>query len=147
MLVCGGTRKSCSEKTLPRARYLAINEEKIDESKETKVTLLKKAQTAFDKIQATYATEDARCSAIYKLFKRASKAIAAQHLIDLIDQRFENKTLDASTLRGLLPTYVVHSIEYATGGAALTTTSSPAHALVVPAAPACSADPLEEVAE
>ena len=86
-------------------------------------------------------------TAIYKLFKRASKAIAAQHLIDLIDQRFENKTLDATTLRGLLPTYVVHAIEYATGGAALTTTSSPAHTLVVSAAPAGSADPLEEVAE
>lgn len=134
-------------KEIHHAAYLAINEEKIDENKETKVTLLKKAQTAFDKIQTTHATEDARCSAIYKLFKRASKAIAAQHLIDLIDQRFDNKTLDASTLRGLLPTYVVHAIEYATGGAALTTTSSPAHALVVPAAPAGSADPLEEVAE
>lgn len=134
-------------KEVHHAAYLAINEEKIDEGKETRVTLLKKAQTAFDKIQTTYANEDARCSAIYKLFKRASKAIAAQHLIDLIDQRFENKTLDATTLRGLLPTYVVHAIEYATGGAALTTTSSTTHALVVSVAPAGSADPLEEVAE
>ena len=65
----------------------------------------------------------------------------------MLDERFEASTLDATTLRGLLPTYVVHAIEYATGGAALTTTSSPAHALVVPTALAGSADPLEEVAE
>jgi putative ATP-dependent endonuclease of OLD family len=111
------------------AGYLAINEDKIDEGKETKDSLLEKADTAFAKIQATHTTEEARCSAIYKLFKRASKAIAAQHLIDLIDQRFEARTLDAITLRGLLPTYVVHAIEYATGGSALATTSSSAHSV------------------
>jgi len=111
------------------AAYLAINEEKIDNGTETKETLLKKAKTAFDKIQATHASEEARCSAIYKLFKRASKAIAAQHLIDLIDKRFEDGTLDATSLRGLLPTYVVLAIEYATKGAALATTSPAPHAV------------------
>lgn len=133
-------------KEVHNAAYLAINEEKIDEGKETKASLLKKAQAAFDKIQATYTTEDARCSAIYKLFKRASKAIAAQHLIDLIDQRFEDRSLDAETLRGMLPTYVVHAIGYATGGAALTTTSL-SHPTPVPVVPnPRSADSLEEVA-
>ena len=134
-------------KEVHNAAYLAINEEKIDEGKETKAGLLKKAQTAFDAIQTTYTTEDARCSAIYKLFKRASKAIAAQHLIDLIDQRFEDHSLDATTLRGVLPTYVVRAIEYATGGAALTTTSpthpTPAQATTNPG----SADSPEEVAK
>lgn len=134
-------------KEVHHAAYLAINEDKIDEGKETKVSLLKKAQTAFDKIQTTHATEEARCSAIYKLFKRASKAIAAQHLIDLIDQRFDDRSLDATTLRGLLPTYVVHAIEYATRGSALTSTS-PAHPAMVPAAPTSgSADSVGEVAE
>lgn len=110
-------------KEVHHAAHLAINEEKIDEGKETKVTLLKKAQIAFEQIQTTHATEEARCSAIYKLFKRASKAIAAQHLIDLIDQRFDDKSLDVSKLRGLLPTYVVHAIEYATQGSSVSTTS------------------------
>jgi putative ATP-dependent endonuclease of OLD family len=133
-------------KEVHHAAFLAIYEEKIDDDTETKASLLKKAKTAFDKIQTSHATEEARCSAIYKLFNRASKAIAAQHLIDFIDQRFENRSLDATTLRGLLPTYVVHAIEYATGGAALTTTS-PTHPVMVSAAPAGSADSLEEVSE
>jgi putative ATP-dependent endonuclease of OLD family len=129
------------------AAYLAINEEKIDNGTETKATLLKKAKTAFDKIRATHASEEARCSAMYKLFKRASKAIAAQHLIDLIDQRFNDRTLDATTLRGLLPTYIVHAIEYATQGAALPTTS-PARPTVMPVAlTRGSADPVEENAK
>jgi putative ATP-dependent endonuclease of OLD family len=126
---------------------LAIHEDKIDAGTETKADLLKKAQTAFDKIQTTYACEDARCSAIYKLFNKASKAIAAQHLIDLIDQRFEERSLDAGELRGLLPTYVVHAIEYATGGAALSTTS-PVHPTPLPTTSyPGSTDSLEEVAK
>mgnify|MGYP003409013869 FL=1 len=134
-------------KEVHHAAFFAIYEEKIDDGTETKASLLKKAQTAFDKIQATHATEEARCSAIYKLFNRASKAIAAQHLIDFIDQRFENRSLNATALRGLLPTYVVHAIEYATGGSALTTTS-PTHSTLVPAVPSPgSANSLEEVAE
>lgn len=129
------------------AAYLAIHEDKIDAGTETKADLLKNAQTAFDKIQTTHATEEARCSAIYKLFNRASKAIAAQHFIDLIDQRFEERSLDATTLRGLLPTYVVHAIEYATGGAALSTTS-PVHPTPLPITPyPGSTDSLEEVAK
>lgn len=134
-------------KEVHHAAYLAIYEEKIDKGTETKAGLLKQAQTAFEKIQTTHTTEEARCSAIYKLFNRASKAIAAQYLIDFIDQGFEKGSMDATTLRGKLPTYVVHAIEYATGGSALATTSSPAHPLIVPAAPAGSTDPLEEAAE
>lgn len=134
-------------KEVHHAAYLTIYEEKIDDGTETKASLLKKAQKAFENIQTTHASEEARCSAIYKLFNRASKAIAAQHLIDFIDQGFENGSLNATKLRGFLPTYVVHAIEYATGGAALATTPSPAHPLMAPAAPAGSTDPLEEAAE
>ncbi|SCX65816.1 putative ATP-dependent endonuclease of the OLD family [Pseudomonas sp. NFACC32-1] len=134
-------------KEVHHAAFLAIHEEKIDGGTETKASLLKKAQTAFNKIQASHATEEARCSAIYKLFNRGSKAIAAQHLIDFIDQRFDDHTLDATKLRGLLPTYVVHAIEYATRGSALTATG-PVHPTMLPAAPTPgAADPLEEGAK
>lgn len=126
------------------AAYLAIYEEKIDNGTETKASLLKKADTAFKKIQTTHASEEARCSAVYKLFNRASKAIAAQHLIDFIDRRFEDKSLDVIKLRGLLPTYVVHAIEYATRGSDLTSTS-PSHPTMTPTVPSPgAADPLEE---
>jgi putative ATP-dependent endonuclease of OLD family len=113
-------------KEVHHAAYLALNEEKIDEGKETKASLLAKADAAFTEIETKHSAADARCSAIYKLFKRASKAIAAQHLIDLIDQRFYAGTRDASGLRGLLPTYVVHAIEYAARGSALPTTGGTA---------------------
>lgn len=131
-------------KEVHHAAYLAIYEEKIDDGTETKVSLLKKADTALQKIQTNHTSEEARCSAIYKLFNRASKAIAAQHLIDFIDQRFDDKSLDASKLRDLLPTYVVHAIEYATRGSDSTTTS-PVHPMTIPAAPSFeAADLLEE---
>lgn len=134
-------------KEVHHAAYLAINEEKIDEGKETKASLLKKAQSAFDTILTTYSAADARCSAIYKLFKRASKAIAAQHLIDLIDERFADRSLDATKLRGMLPTYVVQAVDYATGGAVLTATS-PTHPTRVPAvANPGSVDSVGEVAK
>lgn len=134
-------------KEVHHAAYLAIYEEKIDDGTETKVSLLKKADTAFNKIQTTYATEEARCSAIYKLFNRASKAIAAQHLIDFIDQRFDDKRLDADKLRGLLPAYVVHAIEYATQGSSLST-SRPVRPAIIPTAPSFDAeDSLEEAAK
>jgi putative ATP-dependent endonuclease of OLD family len=120
-----------------------IYEEKIDDGTETKVSLLKKADTAFQKIQTIHATEEARCSAIYKLFNRASKAIAAQHLIDFIDQRFDDKSLDVSKLRDLLPTYVVHAIEYATQGSSASTTS-PIRPVTTPTVPNFEAVASEE---
>jgi len=134
-------------KEVHHAAFLAIHEEKIDGGTETKASLLKKAEIAFNIIQADHAAEEARCSAIYKLFNRASKAIAAQHLIDFIDQRFDDYTLDATKLRGLLPTYVVQAIEYATRGSALTTTGS-IPPTMVPGTPSLgAADPLEETAK
>lgn len=127
------------------AAFLAIYEEKIDKITETRASLLTKAQTAFDDLQAAHTTVEAQCSAIYKLFNRASKAIAAQHLIDLIDERFDDHTLDATTLRVVLPTYVVNAIEYATRGSALGSTSAAAVTLAVTTPPG-AADPLAEAA-
>ena len=112
------------------AAYLAINEEKIDKGKATKAALLSAADDAFKAIETTHSSKEAHCSAIYKLFKRASKSIAAQHLIDLIDERFIAGTLSVTDLRGLLPKYVIHAIEYATCGAAISTVGSAAPAII-----------------
>ncbi|WP_122669945.1 ATP-dependent nuclease [Pseudomonas viridiflava] len=117
-----------------QAAYLALTEELIDWKKVTKASLLEKADVVYTKIQTDHVTDEARCSAIYKLFKRASKAIAAQHLIDLIDERFKKGTLDATALRGLLPTYVVNAIEYATRGSAITSGASAASNALMPCA-------------
>jgi putative ATP-dependent endonuclease of OLD family len=106
------------------AAYLAINEEKVDQGKVTRAALLVEAETAFKAIEAAHSTKEARCSAVYKLVKKASKTITAQHLIDLIEERFEAKTLDAATLRGSLSKSVIHAIEYATSGSAVPTTGS-----------------------
>ncbi|EUB87000.1 ATP-dependent nuclease [Pseudomonas sp. GM30] len=130
------------------AAYLAINEEKIDQKKATKTTLLADADAAFKTIEATHSTKEAQCSSVYKMFKRASKAIAAQHLIDLIEQRFVDRTLDVATLRGVLPEYVIHAIEYATSGSAIPAVASTASAILAgvvadPGSPA----PMEESKE
>ncbi|MGF6127851.1 putative ATP-dependent endonuclease of OLD family [Pseudomonas frederiksbergensis] len=113
------------------AAYLAINEEKMDKGTADRAGLLVKAQEAFKTIQTCHATTEAQCSAVYKLFNRASKAIAAQHLIDLLELEFDNGTIDATKLRGLLPTYVIHAIEYATGGASLPVTGGAIAAMTV----------------
>ncbi|WP_449105451.1 ATP-dependent nuclease [Pseudomonas mohnii] len=112
------------------AAYLAINEEKVDQRKATKTTLLADADAAFKTIEATHSSKEAQCSAIYKMFKRASKSIAAQHLIDLIEQRFVDRTLDVTTLRGVLPEYVIHAIEYATSGSAIPAAASTVSAIL-----------------
>jgi putative ATP-dependent endonuclease of OLD family len=112
------------------AAYLAINEEKVDQRKASKTTLLADADAAFKTIEATHSFKDAQCSAIYKMFKRASKSIAAQHLIDLIEQRFVDRTLDVTTLRGVLPEYVIHAIEYATSGSAIPAAASTVSAIL-----------------
>lgn len=64
------------------------------------------------------------------MFKRASKSIAAQHVIDLIEQRFVDRTLDVTTLRGVLPEYVIHAIEYATSGSAIPAAASTVSAIL-----------------
>lgn len=106
------------------AAYLAINEEKVDQGKVTRAALLVGAETAFKAIEAAHSTKEAKCSAVYKQVKKASKTITAQHLIDLIEERFDAKTLDAATLRGSLSKSVIHAIEYATSGSAVPPTGS-----------------------
>ncbi len=101
------------------AAYLAVNEEKVDQGKVTRAALLVEAETAFKAIETAHSTKEARCSAVYKLVKKASKTITAQHLIDLIEERFEANKLDAATLRGSLSKSVIHAIEYATSGSAV----------------------------
>lgn len=96
------------------AAYLAIREEKIDAGKKTRADLLGEAKTAYEKIEANYSTLEDRCSAVYSLFSSASKSIAAQHLIDLIDDHFKAETLDAAKLKDRLPSYLIDAIEYAT---------------------------------
>jgi len=96
------------------AAYLAIHEEKIDAGKKTRADLLGEAKTAYEKIEADYSTLEARCSAIYSLFSSASKSIAAQHLVDLIEDHFKAETLNSAKLKDRLPSYLIDAIEYAT---------------------------------
>jgi putative ATP-dependent endonuclease of OLD family len=110
-------------KEVHAAAYLALNEDKIDEGKSTRADVLNEAETAFNSIVTTRLSPEARCSEIYKLYKRASKSIAAQHLIDLIEEQIADGKLDATKLRAQLPNYIILAIEYATSGSALSTTS------------------------
>ncbi|HDS1692669.1 MULTISPECIES: ATP-dependent nuclease [Pseudomonas] len=112
------------------AAYLALNEEKVDQKTVTRATLLDEAEAAFKLIETTYATKEARCSAVYKLVKKASKTITVQHLIDLIEERFKVKTLDVAGLRGSLSKSVIQAIEYATSGAAVPATGATIGSLV-----------------
>lgn len=59
------------------------------------------------------------CSNIYKQFAvdtKASKAISAQYLAEILERLSRKKRLNADQLREKLPQYIVDAIEYVTGG-------------------------------
>lgn len=47
---------------------------------------------------------------------KASKAITAQYLADIVERGFSKDALTEEALRGKLPSYIIEAIEYVTGG-------------------------------
>ena len=98
------------------AACLAKNDGSLNKGKKNRVDVIAKAKENFSTLQSESADEDELCSRIYLLFhsNRASKAIAAQYLSELLSENSSNESLDANGFRSKLPTYVVDAIDYVT---------------------------------
>jgi len=85
---------------------------------------LKKGATAKDGCVA----EEILASHVYAKFARdgVSKPIAAQYLAERLQEQFDSGTLTSEQLRDRLPSYLIHAIEYVTGGSS-TEEEHPAH--------------------
>ena len=105
------------------AAYLALNDEKIHSDRTKLNECLKEACEAFlvlkkgVKPKEGCQVQEVLASKVYALFVRdkASKAIAAQYLSELLVQDYENGSLTSDQLISFLPSYLVNAIEYVTG--------------------------------
>ena len=95
------------------AAHLALQEANVNSGKRSEIE--QDAGAGFDSLPVR-SDEEVACH-VYSLFTkgaRASKAIAAQYLVSLLDDHFANGDLDAATLRERLPKYLTEAIDYVT---------------------------------
>jgi putative ATP-dependent endonuclease of OLD family len=100
---------------------LAKADDSINKRTKTVLSVWKQASTDFKALADATADNEVLSSQVYKEFAvdtKASKAIAAQHLAEILERLFRMKKLNAEQLRDTLPTYVVDAIEHVTGGPA-----------------------------
>jgi putative ATP-dependent endonuclease of OLD family len=105
------------------AACLAEKDDDINAGKTTVSAVEKLAKIAFSSHKNNpssadgYTPEEVLASHIYAMFtrKKVSKAVTAQYLAQRLFCKYENKTITASSLRQMLPTYIAEAIDYVTG--------------------------------
>lgn len=105
-------------KHVHQAAMYAANDEKLNDGTATKEEVQAKAKTAYEKLDAeSKGSSELRAISIYKLFhsKRASKAIAAQYLAEILEALHTEDPDFSAELRSTLPDYVVGAINHVTG--------------------------------
>ncbi|MFL1492161.1 ATP-dependent nuclease [Pseudomonas antarctica] len=98
------------------AATLAMNDDPLNEDRKTRSVVLIEAHASYLALEALSRTTEELCSRVYKMFGKgkASKAITAQYLAELLEDAVEEGTMTADLLRASLPTYIVSAIEFAT---------------------------------
>lgn len=98
------------------AARLAAKDDAIHAGREQYNQVSEQAMTEYQRFQSSGMSQEQISSTIYALFHRklASKAIAAQYLVDILEQRYENTTVDPESMREILPSYLVEAITYVT---------------------------------
>lgn len=99
------------------AAKLAANDDPLNEAKKLYEDVLTEAGVEFAGLTTLAAGDQARlCAHVYEMFssKRASKAIAAQYLAELLDSRTTRGKIDRAWLAARTPAYVMAAIQYAT---------------------------------
>lgn len=98
------------------AATLAVNDDPLNEDRKTREVVLREAHTSYLAIEAASQNTAELCSWVYKMFAKgkASKAITAQYLAELLEDAVEDGTMTAEQLRASLPPYIVSAIEFAT---------------------------------
>jgi putative ATP-dependent endonuclease of OLD family len=99
------------------AASLANNDDPLNETKKTLANVTTEAETAFTALETLAAgNREVLCSHVYEMFssKRASKAISAQYLAELLSKKMEASEIDVAQLKAKLPSYLLAAIEYVT---------------------------------
>lgn len=103
------------------AACLAKNDDPLNEEKKKREDVVTEAKAEFATLKSESGDDEAvLCSHIYRLFHTgsASKAVAAQHLSELLPTYFNDEEIDAADFRKLLPPYLVGAIDYVTAPSA-----------------------------
>ena len=98
------------------AAYLAKADGQIDTRRKTVNDVIAIAEEEFEALDDDLSREEL-ASEVYALFvsgARASKAIAAQHLIERLESRMEAEELTREELEEAIPAYLVDAITYVT---------------------------------
>jgi putative ATP-dependent endonuclease of OLD family len=103
------------------AARLASKDEAIHAGREQYDQVIEHAVAEYDGYTNAGMSAEQISSTIYALFHRkvASKAIAAQYLVDILEQRYEGSPGAHQTVRDILPSYLVEAITYVTSRLAL----------------------------
>ena len=99
------------------AAVLAANDDPLNDAKKTRAAVEVDAKAAYEGLVALAAgSRDVLCSHVYEMFssKRASKAIAAQYLAELLTERKTKREIDAAWLVARLPSYIKDAVTFAT---------------------------------
>lgn len=99
------------------AAVLAANDDPLNEAKKQRVALEVDAKAAYEALVTLAAgNRDVLCSHVYEMFssKRASKAIAAQYLAELLAERKARGDIGAAWLAARLPRYIKEAITFVT---------------------------------
>ncbi|MPQ71780.1 MULTISPECIES: AAA family ATPase [unclassified Pseudomonas] len=103
-------------KQLLVAARLAENDDVLNQEKKKHEEVIREAETEFGQLSQSSETLAHLCSHIYSLFttKKASKAITAQYLVDVLDNDLQRKVLSREQIVDSLPGYLKEAITYAT---------------------------------
>ena len=109
------------------AAVLAANDDPLNEAKKQRAAVEVDAKAAYESLVTLAAgNRDVLCSHVYEMFssKRASKAIAAQYLAELLTERKAKGEIDAAWLAARLPRYIKDAITFVTTPAPPTTVAA-----------------------
>jgi len=101
------------------ASCLAKADDSINKGTKTFLEVWKAAKAEYDAMSPEEIDNEELCSRIYKQFSvdtKASKAISAQYLADILEKLSRMKRLNTEQMREKLPSYIIDAIEYVTGG-------------------------------
>ncbi|MFA6312827.1 MAG: AAA family ATPase [Sterolibacterium sp.] len=99
------------------AAVLAANDDPLNDAKKVRAVVEVDGKAAYAGLEATAAgSRDVLCSHVYEMFssKRASKAIAAQYLAELLIEKKAKGEIDDAWLAARLPIYIKDAITFAT---------------------------------
>ena len=98
------------------AACLAKNDDPLNEERKKRENVVTEAMAEFTALNSEAVDNEALCTHIYRLFfaGRASKAVAAQYLSELLVEYSRKNCIDALDLRTKLPVYLVNAIDYVT---------------------------------